>query len=469
MVPMAVRLLGLRRDWNAQDLTTSYFYNARGFKDCFLDQQSRNSCCADPAEKAGCFSPDPPITRVLCCSDFSRVDEPDTPQLHVYRSLADAAYGHTYVRVLPHKDRSFCVVQESGRLLELSVKLRSCLKADLRRDAQVTGALARKCMDAHLAQSLRFWMEQSSLSESSPPLFPEASVWVRQARRNYTMLPWREVSGGCWPSNLGHDKGWPDFLRVLSLTIQRPVGDLLQALDSSVQALNYAIYEVNNLVAKPWAAATFRPAAAPLAYPEAGMRPLEEVLRPHRGDVLVRLLTEVDLALRRPVGEGLVYVEVGVAYGYLARWIATKASGIVRRMHLVDTFQEYDSMQALVNTLTDIGLEECSASMEKFPYPSRRFCGPKGFQATIHHVESETAARLSEDVDFVFVDAGHDYKSVMTDLESWWPRIRPGGVMGGHDFEYEQNIGGGEVGKAVSVFFDSDVFLDSETVWWVPK
>lgn len=36
-------------------------------------------------------------------------------------------------------------------------------------------------------------------------------------------------------------------------------------------------------------------------------------------------------------------------------------------------------------------------------------------------------------LDFVFIDAGHDYDSVSKDLQSWTPKVRKGGVICGHD------------------------------------
>ena len=37
-------------------------------------------------------------------------------------------------------------------------------------------------------------------------------------------------------------------------------------------------------------------------------------------------------------------------------------------------------------------------------------------------------------VDVVYIDARHDYCGVMNDIESWWPKIRVGGIMSGHDY-----------------------------------
>jgi SAM-dependent methyltransferase len=37
--------------------------------------------------------------------------------------------------------------------------------------------------------------------------------------------------------------------------------------------------------------------------------------------------------------------------------------------------------------------------------------------------------------DVVHVDAGHDYRSVLTDLETWWHRLRPGGILVADDYD----------------------------------
>ena len=35
---------------------------------------------------------------------------------------------------------------------------------------------------------------------------------------------------------------------------------------------------------------------------------------------------------------------------------------------------------------------------------------------------------------FVYIDALHDYDSVKADIAAWWPQVKPGGVLAGHDF-----------------------------------
>nr|USU34236.1 class I SAM-dependent methyltransferase [Methylobacterium sp. OTU13CASTA1] len=37
----------------------------------------------------------------------------------------------------------------------------------------------------------------------------------------------------------------------------------------------------------------------------------------------------------------------------------------------------------------------------------------------------------------IHIDAGHDYRAVMSDLEAWWPLVRPGGWVIGDDYVHD--------------------------------
>merc|ERR1719198_2520556 len=60
------------------------------------------------------------------------------------------------------------------------------------------------------------------------------------------------------------------------------------------------------------------------------------------------------------------------------------------------------------------------------------------FWPRVHFVQqkSHVGSRLFDDdsLDFVFIDAGHDYCSVETDMKSWWPKLRSGGLFAGDDY-----------------------------------
>ena len=54
-------------------------------------------------------------------------------------------------------------------------------------------------------------------------------------------------------------------------------------------------------------------------------------------------------------------------------------------------------------------------------------------------------------LDFVFIDAGHDYESVKKDISSWFPKMKSSGIIAGHDY---YNDGTCKVRKAVDEFFE---------------
>jgi glycosyltransferase involved in cell wall biosynthesis len=66
---------------------------------------------------------------------------------------------------------------------------------------------------------------------------------------------------------------------------------------------------------------------------------------------------------------------------------------------------------------------------------------------------SPVAADLFADdsIDFAFIDAAHDYHNVRTDLQAWWPKVRPGGMLAGHDYTNSHP----DVICAVDAFFDA--------------
>ena len=36
----------------------------------------------------------------------------------------------------------------------------------------------------------------------------------------------------------------------------------------------------------------------------------------------------------------------------------------------------------------------------------------------------------------MYVDGDHSYVGAMQDMRFWWPKVRHGGVLAGHDYEF---------------------------------
>lgn len=86
-----------------------------------------------------------------------------------------------------------------------------------------------------------------------------------------------------------------------------------------------------------------------------------------------------------------------------------------------------------------------------------------GLDCMVHRGRTVDVAADFEDrsVDFIWVDAGHEYDEVLADIKAWWPKLRVGGVMGGDDYPMDG------VKSAVEEFFPQhEVGSESGWQWW---
>ena len=65
-----------------------------------------------------------------------------------------------------------------------------------------------------------------------------------------------------------------------------------------------------------------------------------------------------------------------------------------------------------------------------------------------------------ESLDFIFIDAAHDYESVKKDINAWFPKLKNGGVIAGHDYTWCD-----DVEKAVHEFFGDKIIYETEGCW----
>ena len=78
----------------------------------------------------------------------------------------------------------------------------------------------------------------------------------------------------------------------------------------------------------------------------------------------------------------------------------------------------------------------------------------------IINADSVAASRIVPDrsLDFIFIDAEHDYQSVKQDIAAWEPKLKPGGWMAGHDYDLQG------VRRAVNERFTTQRRLDT-SIW----
>jgi hypothetical protein len=153
-------------------------------------------------------------------------------------------------------------------------------------------------------------------------------------------------------------------------------------------------------------------------------------------------------------------VEVGVEFGYFSD-LLLKGSDL-HILFSVDSWCEYSDYE---NGQVDKSQEKHDESMQC----AVRTLWPYGPRSKILRLPSVEAAKLFnfEELDFVYIDAAHSYQSCMNDIVSWYPKVRTGGILAGHDYQND-NFG---AKQAVDEFaaghsIDLNVIVDGSPSWW---
>ena len=154
-------------------------------------------------------------------------------------------------------------------------------------------------------------------------------------------------------------------------------------------------------------------------YPKVGLRPFKD------RTVLPELLNEYNLTTG---------IEVGVKEGAFSKQMLDRWKSC-EKYHLVDLWAKQENYADLANVENHVH--------DQF-YANAR----KNLNAHLEKVEfyrmlsTEAASKFEEEsIDFIYIDARHDYCGVKEDLEHYWPILKPGGIMAGHDYNTNIEIG----------------------------
>lgn len=73
-------------------------------------------------------------------------------------------------------------------------------------------------------------------------------------------------------------------------------------------------------------------------------------------------------------------------------------------------------------------------------------------------------------LDFIYIDGNHTHLAVAKDVEAWWPKVRPGGMFSGHDWNPDRpDFGIKDVVGQWAKERDLPIGTTPCTSWWIPK
>lgn len=157
--------------------------------------------------------------------------------------------------------------------------------------------------------------------------------------------------------------------------------------------------------------------------------------------------------IAKELGTGLIGAEVGVNKGYNAAYICNTVKP--KMLYLIDPWNNFFD-PASGEVIGEIQFILTQKNLSRFP--CCQFIRDTSFGA------SEKFG--NEKLDFVYIDADHSYPAVLSDIARWYPKVRQGGIIGGHDFTTDS------VRQAVMYFCEHTKIgrlYHQHEDWWIIK
>jgi len=149
----------------------------------------------------------------------------------------------------------------------------------------------------------------------------------------------------------------------------------------------------------------------------------------------------------------IVGVEIGVHFGINAKNILENYD--IKLLYLIDPYVVYFDTSG-----GTVGDQKEYDKIKKF---ARGYL--KGYYNIVWIEEpSDIAVNfVLNDLDFVYIDGDHSYEATKKDIELYYPKVRSGGLVAGHDYKPSEP----GVVKAVNEFFKGKkIMYGGRWDWW---
>jgi hypothetical protein len=148
--------------------------------------------------------------------------------------------------------------------------------------------------------------------------------------------------------------------------------------------------------------------------------------------------------------------EIGVRYGENAIFLIDALD--IEKFYLIDPYEAYEEYEKQWN----------NQMMTEAESTAKENLGGFANVNFIKKYSEDAIADLPKNLDFVYIDGNHEYDYVKGDILNYWPIVKEGGILAGHD--YTRSFPG--VVEAVDEFANQKgliVTTDLWTDWFIQK
>lgn len=161
------------------------------------------------------------------------------------------------------------------------------------------------------------------------------------------------------------------------------------------------------------------------------------------------------------VKKRFVGAEIGVLNGENALSILQTLD--MKKLYLIDPYEVHDEYLEIKAPVFSTIRKRAEKNLEPF----------KDKIVWVQKKSSNALSSIPDDLDFIYIDGNHSYKNCLEDIKNYFPKVKKGGVVGGHDY-YNMNKAR-EVKKAVDEFAAENKLKVYSAVgnglcdWWIMK
>ena len=155
------------------------------------------------------------------------------------------------------------------------------------------------------------------------------------------------------------------------------------------------------------------------------------------------------------------FVELGAYKGKSTSFIVTEMMNRDRNIKFitVDTFLG-DSGSIDIKEVEAYKQVNISKMYEEFKENTKHL--EDNFTIMVNYSYEAAEYFLDNSIDTIFIDAGHSYEAVLADLKAWYPKMKEGSIMSGHDYNSWEGVK-----KAVLEFFGKEPDKVENDCWFI--